>query len=123
MIGASEVPEAYMKYLQINFSVWTVMAIACCQCQKATPVVKVKQQNILPAGEVVIQNLTSNVLEIEMGGVRYLLNQKNSKKYSGLKSEVEFLVWIVDGDSREKVAWFNEHPNIVGTEVIISDHK
>lgn len=91
----------------------------------ARPAVQIRQQNILPVGEVQVKNFSSYSLEIELNGSREILMPRSSKFYSGLKSEIDVHFWMVNKkentDSVCKVAWCNVHPEVVGTEIIVRD--
>ena len=112
-------------------SAGTMMVLGSCReaasnaASGARPILEVRQENSLPVGEVQVWNLSSHSLRIELDGSRDVMPPNSSKSYSGLRSEVDVHLWMIDrvANNDLKVAWFNVHPTVVGTKVFVSDPK
>lgn len=126
MIGVLE-PHKFMNLKLSSLSISAIIVFSSCRKVASDPVsedrpaLEIRQQNILPVGEIRVRNLSSYSLEIELNGSRKLLIPNSSNSYSGLKSEIDVYFWMMNRNSPLKVAWCNVHPTIVGTEITIRD--
>ena len=106
-----------------------IVALGSCRDLKSDnslnirPILEIRQENSLPAGQVNITNSSSYALKVDLGGSETFLPPGGTRSYSGLTSEVHFYFSIADRstDKDMKVAWCNAHPYLVGTDITVND--